>query len=154
MSTKLVAAVLATAAVTVSSVAAARPVAAKQQVFITVKGEAHSFVLTPTGPGPVARDSGTVADCCWSQRFVVRDGQRIEINDPLETLTGKRGSFAIRYRIEWVDAGNGYTVGTGTWKVVRGTGAYKHVAGGGRSAHAWLPRGFVSGRADGYLHTR
>jgi hypothetical protein len=60
----------------------------------------------------------------------------------------------VRHRIEWVDAGNGYTVGTGTWTIVRGTGAYAHVTGGGRSAYSWLPRGFISARAEGFVHRR
>jgi hypothetical protein len=42
---------------------------------------------------------------------------------------GKRGTFRWRARIEWVDRGNGYSVGTGTWKIVRGTGAYKTCGG-------------------------
>jgi hypothetical protein len=39
----------------------------------------------------------------------------------------------------WVDAGadlGGPLIGTGTWKVVRGTGQYAGIVGGGRSAHA------------------
>jgi hypothetical protein len=82
---------------------------------------------------------------------LIRDGQRAEVNDPLVTLVGKRGTLVIRFRIEWLDAGNGYVIGPGTWKVVRGTGAYKGVTGGGRSASSWLPSGPVSYRADGFL---
>jgi hypothetical protein len=42
--------------------------------------------------------------CCWKQRFVVRDGQSIEIDDPLKTYYGKRGTFTLRIVVEWVDA--------------------------------------------------
>ena len=60
----------------------------------------------------------------------------------------------IRWRIEWLDASNGYTVGASTWRVVRGTGAYADISGSGRRAASWLPRGPVSFRAEGYLHSR
>ena len=81
----------------------------------------------------------------------MRDGQAIEINDPQATLHGKRGNLVIAFRIEWTEAGHGYSNGGGTWKVVRGTGAYAHVKGGGRSAHAGAPSGVMSWRAEGFL---
>src|SRR6266705_1861045 len=64
---------------------------------------------------------------------------------------GKAGSLVIRYRTEYVDAGNGYHVGTGTWKVVRGTGQYAGITGGGRSGAVTLDRGPWSSRAEGFL---
>jgi len=67
------------------------------------------------------------------------------------TLTGRHGVLTVRYRIEWVDAGHGYSVGTGTWHVVRGTGAYALLTGYGRSAHSWPPSGFAGGRSEGSL---
>jgi hypothetical protein len=59
----------------------------------------------------------------------------------------------IRYRSEYVDAGNGYHVGTGTWKVVRGTGQYAKITGGGRSGNVWLEGGWSS-RDEGFLTVR
>jgi hypothetical protein len=144
-------AALAVAGTSLASTAAAGPVEERQRVSITVNGEAGTFVLSPLKTGALRRDSGTYSDCCWRHRVVVRDGQTVEIDDPLSTFTGARGSLTVRNRIEWVDAGNRYTVGTGAWRVVRGTGAYARLTGGGRSAHAWLPRGFVSARAEGFL---
>jgi hypothetical protein len=146
-----VAIALAVGAVALTPSAAGRPTAAKDRVAITAKGGIHGFVLAPATTGMVQPDSGTVANCCWTHRVVTRDGQRVEIDDPLTILTGKRGAIHMRFRIEWVDAGNGYVVGTGTWKVVAGTGAYAHVTGSGRSAHAWLPSGPTSFRAEGFL---
>jgi hypothetical protein len=102
----------------------------------------------------VQRDSGIESACCWSQTFVTRGGQKIEINDPLATLTGKRGTLEIRNRIEWLDAGHGYSIGTSRWHVVRGTGAYAHVTGSGRGAESWPPGGFASARLDGFLISR
>ena len=84
-------------------------------------------------------------------REVVREGQRVTIYDAIATQKGKRGSLVIRYRTEYVDAGNGYHVGTGTWKVVRGTGQYAGITGGGRSGAVTLDRGPWSSRAEGVL---
>jgi hypothetical protein len=98
------------------------------------------------------RDSGTTSSV-WSERIVMRAGQRIAIDDGVETLKGKRGSVRTRFRIEWVDAGNGYHVASSTWKVVRGTGRYAQIAGGGRGGGMWLERGKGpwSGRSEGFL---
>ena len=50
------------AAVTLTSVAAAGPAAAKQRVAISMKNpENGTFVLTPMQPGTLKRDSGTVS---------------------------------------------------------------------------------------------
>ena len=130
----------------------ASPGATKQHVTITTpKSGIDSFVLIPRRGGPIQRDSGTASYCCWSQTFITRDGQTVEVNDPIATLRSKKGELVLRQRIEWADAGNGYSIGTATWKVIRGTGAYKNVTGGGRSASSWLPNGPVSWRAEGFL---
>src|SRR5918994_1256505 len=46
-------------------------------------------------------------------------------------------------------------VGTGTWKVVRGTGRYADITGGGRQGNMWLKhaRGPWTGRAEGFLRS-
>ena len=50
------------AAVTLTSVAAAGPDAAKQRVAISMKNPGNgTFVLTPMQPGRLRRDSGTVS---------------------------------------------------------------------------------------------
>jgi hypothetical protein len=145
------------AAVTLTSVAAAGPDAAKQRVAIMTKGVANTpsparFVLTPLQAGAFKRDSGTTGASQPHERVVMRAGQRVSIYDAIvETLKGKRGTLVIRSRIEYVDAGNGYHVGTGTWKVVRGTGQYAGVAGGGRRGDVWLDRGPWSGNNEGFL---
>ena len=151
MSKKLIApAVAAVAAVVLTAAAAAGPSAARQQVMIVTRGGIDHFQLLPRA-GSLHRDSGSAHYCCWSERVVIRDGQRVEVNDPVTTLVGKRGTLVMRERIEWLDAGNGYSIGVGTWKVVRGTGAYKGVTGSGRSASSWLPSGPVSWQNDGFL---
>ena len=58
---------------------------------------------------------------------------------------------------EWVDIGSDGNgdgqedgVALGTWKVVRGTGQYAQIAGGGRSGHAGLGRPW-NARQEGFL---
>ena len=146
------------AAVTLTSVAAAGPEAAKQRVAISMKSPDNgTFVLTPLQAGTLKRDSGTVSLVYNDPTTVMRDGQRIDVYRNKYTLKGKRGSLSIRERTEFVSVsnekvpGHDFTpgVGIGTWKVVGGTGAYAKVTGGGRSGHQghpWLVRqeGFLT----------
>jgi len=124
------------AAATLTSVAAAGHAAAKQQVAITSNGVLNAtafgkFVFTPLQAGALKRDTGTETSQ-WSERFVMREGQRVTVQNYVTTRKGKRGSFEVRSRMEYVDAGNGYLAGTNTWKFVRGTGQYAQITGGGR----------------------
>jgi hypothetical protein len=151
----IVLAVLA-AAVTLTSVASAGPAAAKQRVSIMSKGfgtPAGRFVFTPLQAGALKRDSGT-ENSVFSRRPVIRDGLSIEIEDARTTSEGKRGSFVIRHRVEWVDIGNGYNVGLGRWTFVRGTGQYAGIIGRGRSAWVFLDGGSWRGRMGGFLTAR
>ena len=118
--------VMLAAAVTLSSVAAAGPGAARQRVEITATGvpnpaSALKFVLTPLSPGGLTPDSGTEASVVAKQRVVTRDGRIAVIVTWVTTCKGKRGSFVLRVRIEHIDAGNGFHIGVGTWRFVRGT---------------------------------
>ena len=144
----MVALVALAAAVTLTTIAAAGPAAAKQRVAINMKiYPQKTFVLTPLQAGAIKRDSGTISsNGDVPGREVMRDGQKVTIyNGAVTTLTGKRGTLTIRDRNEWVDVSNentryGYPpgVGIGTWKVVRGTGQYAGVVGKGRNGHAGL----------------
>ena len=133
------------AAVALTSVAAAGPNAAKQRVMITSQA-AHTtlvspFVLTPLQTGVIKGDSGKlIAGSNATDRVVMREGQEVTIIDEVSTYKGKRGSFVTRYHAEWVDAGNGYSVASATWKVMRGTGQYAKITGGGRGASVWSER--------------
>jgi hypothetical protein len=147
------------ATLTLSSVAAAGPGASRQQVEITATGVANAasfslkFVLTPRGAGALKPDSGKETSVVANQRAVTRDGQTADIVTWVTTCKGKRGSFVLRVRIEHIDAGNGFHIGTGTWRFVRGTGAYAGITGGGRVANAWVDSGSraLSERRDGFL---
>ena len=142
-------------AITLSSVAAAGSTATKQRVAIDMKIIPEStFVLTPLQAGTLKRDSGTVSGT-WKSvpgRDVIRDGQKVTIyNGGVWTLTGKRGTLAIRERNEWVDVESGEDgVAIGTWKVVRGTGEYAGIVGKGRSGHAGLGSPWYA-RYEGFL---
>ena len=149
MNARVVALLALAAAVTLTSVAAAGPNAAKQRVAIDMKlWPQKTFVFTPLHVGPLKRDSGTISHNFLSitPRDVMRDGQKVTIYDGgVATLTGKRGTLTIRDRTEWVHLerdGNGDgendTIAIGTWKVVRGTGQYAGVVGKGRNAHVGL----------------
>jgi hypothetical protein len=161
MKAPVIALVALASAVTLTSVAAAGPDAVKQRVAINMTiYPQRTFVLTPLQAGPLKRDSGTI-DSNWTSipgRKVMRDGQKVTIyNGAVTTLTGKRGTLTIRDRNEWVDVSNentryGYPpgVGTGTWKVVRGTGQYAGIVGRGRNGHAGLGNPWYA-RYEGFL---
>ena len=147
------------AAVTLTSVAAAGPGAAKQRVAISMNLGNSTFVLTPKQAGTLKRDSGTVRIVSSQEPDVMREGQNVSIYRNTYTLKGKRGTMSIRERNEFVEvsnekvAGFDFTpgVGIGTWKVVGGTGAYAKITGGGRSGHQghpWLAQqeGFLTSR--------
>ena len=148
------------AAVTLTSVAAAGPEAAKQRVAIDAKILPQgAFVLTPFKDGG-RRDGGTFTGN-WrsaSWRDVIRDGQTVSIYTPVVwTLTGKRGTLTIRERTEWVGLENDANrdgqqdgIALGTWKVVRGTGEYAGITGSGRSAHEGLGHVWFA-RYEGFL---
>jgi hypothetical protein len=135
-----------------TATAASRPTA--QRVMFSAYAGVDTFVLSPLANGPIGTDRGSVSWCCWSERSMRRDGQSIEVNEPLAVLTGKKGNIEIRSRIEWVDAGTDYVVGTSTWKVVRGTGQYAGVTGHGRGAGLWRGDNPLSFHWEGYLTKR
>jgi hypothetical protein len=66
----------------------------------------------------------------------------------------KRGTLVVRSRIGFVDIPDGWAVFTGTWKVIRGTGDYAGLSGGGRRAGVQLPNGTVNSRFEGFLNPR
>jgi hypothetical protein len=147
-------------AVTLTSVAAAGLEAAKQRVSIAATVlPAGKAVLEPLQKGTLVRNAGTFRGN-WSstpERTVMRDGQEVDIHPATWTFTGKRGTLVFRERTEWTDLGqdlnrDGFEDGIamGTWKVVRGTGLYSGITGGGRSAHLGQGRKWVA-RYEGFL---
>jgi hypothetical protein len=103
----------------------------------------------------VKPDSGTLLGTGGSCRKVIHDGVKSDVCTDTWTLTGKRGAFTTRGPVEWRDGGspNSCGVAFGSWKVVRGTGEYAGITGGGRSAYdahcsKWYARyeGFLTSR--------
>jgi len=148
------------ATVTLTAVAAAGVDAAKQRVAITVTIlPSGKGVLTPLKDGALERDSGSFGGD-WSpspDRTVLHEGQTVDIHTGVWTFAGKGGTLVFRERNEWVDLGQDLNrdayvddIAIGTWKVVRGTGLYAGITGGGRSAHLGLGRKWVA-RYEGFL---
>ncbi|HSF61144.1 MAG TPA: hypothetical protein VLA69_05575 [Gaiellaceae bacterium] len=153
---------VAVAVVTLSSLAAAAPDAAKQRVAISAKNLSNGqFVLTPLQSGALKPDSGSARIVYSNAGGAMRQGQSISLYDTTFTYKGRRGTLTIQERIEWVDVSNenarGFDfrpgVAFGTWKVVRGTGQYARIVGGGRTAHAGMGQEWFA-RQEGFLSRR
>jgi hypothetical protein len=149
MVTKFTALACIIAAAAIATASDAGSAVAKQRVAIQHIGS--SFVLTPLTPGGVKPDTGPISFCCWTERPTMRDGEAIDINDPQMTLTGKRGTLVVRNRIGYVDITAGWAIFTGTWTVIRGTGQYAGLAGGGLGAGISSPAGSTKARFEGLL---
>jgi hypothetical protein len=153
---------VAVAMVVLSSLAAAAPAAAKQRVAISAKNLSNGqFVLTPLQSGALKPDSGSARIVYSDAGGVTRQGQSISFYNTTFTYKGRRGTLTIQERIGWVDVSNenapGFDfrpgVAFGTWKVVRGTGQYARIAGGGRTAHAGMGQEWFA-RQEGFLTRR
>jgi len=159
MKVHLAALVVLAMAFTLAAVAAGSPDAARQPVTLTTQAprttSVSPFVLAPMQKGPIKPDAGKlIADPPTTDRTVMRDGQDVSVYVQTSTLKGKLGSLVIRTRAEWVEAGNGYNASTETWKVVRGTGQYARISGGGRGTSVWFePNDHWSSRYQGFLTT-
>lgn len=142
-----------------ASTGAARPLASKQRIAIDKKlappGDHGSFRLTARTKGTLGDDAGT-----WTYVEVytsqgVRDGQAYTHTLGKSTFEGKRGSLVLRDDETAVEISPGLrSIGIGTWKVVKGTGAYKGVTGGGRMAGWYIRTGQSLERYDGYLEAK
>jgi hypothetical protein len=143
-------ALIVTTAAVLAAVATAGPTAQKQRVEI-IQATGTSFVLAPLTPGAIKRDTGAFAACCWSRRFLTRAGESVEIDDPQITLAGKRGTIVARNRIEFVDIPDGDAVFTGTWRVIRATGVYAGMTGGGRVGGVQHANGSAKAVFQGFL---
>jgi hypothetical protein len=135
--------------VTLTSIAAAAPEAGRQQVTIASKlYPQRTFVFTPLTVGALKRDSG---------RARAEGGNAGD--STTFTFKGRQGTLVIReLSTEWVDVLNEEVNGVvpavviSRWNVVRGTGQYASVIGGGRSAQAGLGSVWYA-RQDGFLRS-
>jgi hypothetical protein len=143
------------AAVAVVSIASASPATTRQRFAIEARGSNYShsgtFVFRSVTRGALGPDVGRYSYTVESRRPVIRNGYPVDINIVLTSFTGRRGTFEIRARNGLLGAGNGYSIGTGTWSFVRGTRAYAGLTGRGRIAFVITPRGPESARVEGVL---
>jgi len=129
------AAAIAVAATTLAGLAPAGGAATQQQIaFSYGNGNPSKMTLTPLTAGSILADHGSTSWCCWTQKTVQQDGEQLDVDNPLATFVGKRGSLVWREQITWVSLANGYSIATGTWRIVRGRGAYQNLTGHGHVA--------------------
>jgi hypothetical protein len=136
MQRKLIAVVaIAVAAAVLVGLASATGAATRQQIaFSYANGNASKVTLTPLTAGSVLADLGATSWCCWTQKTIQQDGEQLDVNNPMARFAGKRGSITWREQITWVSLDGGYSIATGTWRIVRGSGAYQHLEGHGHVA--------------------
>jgi hypothetical protein len=158
MKVHLAALVVLAVAFTLASAATGSPDAARQRVTITTQApkttKVSPFVLTPMNTGPIKPDSGTWSISSEKTHEVMRGGQDVSVYVTTSTLKGKLGSIVVRVRQDWTEAGNGYNASADTWTVIRGTGQYAQISGGGRGTSVWLePNDHWSSRYQGFFTT-
>ena len=153
--TALVVLLACASAVSLLSVASAGSRATKQCVSLlanfNVQTGAASWDLVPLSPGPLKRDSGSSSGDGQIGAPTLRNGQRVTPITGSDNMTSKRGTFVISQKIVITEVGNDYHSGIGTWRFMRGTGAYKGITGGGRYADVGLPGGTVLVNQEGCL---
>lgn len=111
-----------------------------------------TFVLHALSAGRLGLDSGSYAYVAAERPPIVRHGQGVAIYVKTEVFAGKRGTLVVRSRLEFVGAGDGATVGTGLWAIVRGTKAYAGLKGGGRAAVIVMtPGGVTTSQYEGLV---
>lgn len=113
-----------------------------------------TFVLDPLGKGSLEQDSGKERSIIAKQRAVLRHGQLVDLITWVTTCKGKRGNIVFRARMTHIDAGhaNGDQIAAGTWRVLRGTGAYAGMTGGGQVHNEFTASsGVWTERRSGYV---
>ena len=127
------------AAVGFAGVSGAATSSKKQRIAIDAIIPWHltgaTFKLVPLTSGAIHPDSGQVVfSPGGTSTRGVRDGQEYErIRDSI-TFAGRNGTLVIAEDNYIVSSGEGVSVFTGTWRLVRGTGTYKGLSGSGRTA--------------------
>jgi hypothetical protein len=138
-------------------VAAAGTTSTKQRIAIVEKvsltGGTSTFELIPLSPGPLKRDSGTLAPGGDFTGYITRDGLRIQVGSGADNLTGANGTVRISGPFEHVPIAGSYAVDSGRWSMSAGTGSYASLSGGGRFAAVVLPSGRILARYEGYIRS-
>jgi hypothetical protein len=149
--------IAAVAALTLVGVASGGSTASKQRVAIDGTFHAGSnsgtFKVISLTAGALKKDAGKFTGTGnFGNPFVRKNGQEVTTIGGLDSYVGANGTLNVAQRIEQVGAGRNYTIATGTWSVVSGTGAYEGYRGGGSFAAAGTPSGTtIFFRQEGYL---
>lgn len=114
-------------------------------------GHGGTFTLHPLTAGALERDSGRFGHEDGSRTVAIRGGQGVARYELRTDFTGARGRLVVYQRLELVAAGNGYLVGTGTWSIIHGTGAYAEMAGGGYQGAVMTPGGVTLSQGEGFV---
>ena len=144
----IAAATIVVAASALAGLATAGGATTHQEVaFSYANNNPSRMTLTPLTSGSILADHGSTSWCCWTQKTVRQGSEQLDVDNPLATFVGRHGSVTWRERVTWLDPTNGYSVATGTWRIVHGTGAYEHLVGHGHLA-------LISGTGDKTLTYR
>jgi hypothetical protein len=133
--------------------------ARKQRIAIDIvmnkpvvdKPDAGTFILSPLTPGPLEADRGTVAIPGLGGGTTLRNGMTVMSVGMGRDLKGRHGTFGLPVQFDENEMQNGVRVHVGTWKIVRGTGAYSGVSGSGRYVSVQLPNGRQFVRQEGWI---
>jgi hypothetical protein len=152
----LILSLLALTSATATLVSAAPATPARQHRIVIEQKMAFGaregrFVLHVLTPGPVGTDTGSFAHRDGARTGTIRGGQGVARYLLLTQYSGKHGSFLVRQQLELVAAGNSYTVGTGTWSIVGGAGAYAGMIGSGRQGSVLTDRGVTLSQSEGLV---
>ncbi len=137
----IVAAIVALAALSLASPLAAADEAGKTPLKIAVKGQFEktglgdavgSAKFTLLGASTADTDAGPATyRFSFGATTKSRAGQSFTPISGTNSLKGRHGRLVIRMSGQEFDPGEGYYVWTGTWSIVRGTGKYAGLKGGG-----------------------
>ena len=120
-------------------------------MVINTGNDTGTFTLSPLTPGSLEADKGTVAIPGVGFGTALRNGMKVMNFAMGQNLKGRHGAFGLPVRFDENEMQNGVDVQVGTWKIVKGTGAYSGVSGGGRYVAVQLSNGRRLVRQEGWV---
>ncbi|MGH3065641.1 MAG: hypothetical protein ACRDOF_04990 [Gaiellaceae bacterium] len=145
-------------AVAVVSVAVGAPSATKQRIAIegrfNVTTGKSAWTLIPLSKGELSSDAGRGTGTGNAKPAVIRNGQSVTPLVGGDTLSGKRGTIALKENVRSHPAGLSYSADIGTWSFSGRDGVYAGYTGGGGFAAVGTPKGIVIFRMEGYVSKR
>jgi hypothetical protein len=126
----------------------------KQRIALDMvinRNDTGTFTLSPLTPGPLEADKGTVAIPGAGGGTTLRNGMTVMSVGMGQELKGRHGTFGLPVQFDQNEMQNGVYVSVGTWKIVKGTGAYSGVSGSGRYVSVRMPNGRQLVRQEGWI---